>query len=264
MKDKYEKCFYENEGKNTTKEKIKLDLLKLKFYLQILNKSGFKDLKVVSGMNIRCIVITLGMVGDYYQEWIKSNIINKIDRQALMLAYINSLNYFLSTEKYKEVDNVMNSFKKSGIINDIKLSENKKMFQIQTLGDKTVKFAPEFNNKKDIELFNTHCHGVTEVLCKKHDNVYATTVIMKNYFDKHYYHSFIVKDGVVHDFAQNIVMSFENYKQLFGCKVIMNIDGKLLLENIEQLNKSNEEFKKNEMCNILKYAIHTQIERKYS
>jgi len=35
MKDKYDKCFYENERKNSKKEKIKGELLKLKYYLHI-------------------------------------------------------------------------------------------------------------------------------------------------------------------------------------------------------------------------------------
>ena len=132
MKDKYEKCFQQNEGKNFKKEIIKAELLKLKFYLQILNKSGFKDFKFVVGMNINCIAQTLSMVSNYWQEWIINNVINRVDHQSLMLTYISCLNYFLTKEEYKDVENVMESFKKSGIIKDIKLIENKKIFQLQT------------------------------------------------------------------------------------------------------------------------------------
>lgn len=261
MKDKYEKYFQENEGKNSKKEKIKVELLKLKYYLHILNKSGFKDFKIVVGMNINGIVQTLSMVSNYWQKWIKNNVINCIDHQSLMLTYISCLNFFLTKEEYKEVENVMNSFKKSEIIKDIKLNKNKKIFQLQTLDNQYIKFAPEFNNEKDVQTANQQCHAFTEAACIEYDNIYATTVIMKNYFEKSYYHSFIVKDGIVHDFAQNTVMSFENYKKLFGCKVIMSIEGKQLLRNIERLKERDIEYKKNEMLDVLKYAMHKQMKK---
>ena len=110
-------------------------------------------------------------------------------------------------------------------------------------------------------MANQQCHAFTEAACAEYDNVYATTVIMKNHFGKPYYHSFVIKDGLVHDFAQNIVMSFENYKKLFGCKIIMIVEGKQLLKNIERLKERDVEYKENEMCDVLKYAMHKQMKK---
>ena len=259
MKDKYEKCYYENEQKNSTREKIKCDLLKLKYYLYVLNKSGFKDFKVVVGMNINCIAQTLSVAGDYWKQWIINNIINRIDHQSLMLTYINYLNYLLTKKEYQDVENVMNSFKESGIIKDIKFDKNKNMFHLLTLDDQYIKFTCEFKDEKHVQTANQQCHAFTEAACIKFDNVYATTAIMKNHFGKPYYHSFIVKDGIVHDFAQNIVMSFKSYQKLFGCQVIMCMDGKQLLRNIERLKERDNEYKYNKMYDILKYAMYKQM-----
>lgn len=261
MKDKYDKCFYENEIKNSNTEKIKKLLLKIKYYLHVLNKSGYKDFKIVVGKNINFIIITLNMMPDYLQEWIINNVINCVNHQSLMLTYIYCLNYFLTTKEYGEVLSVMNSFKKSGIIKDIKLDKNNNTFQMETLDGKLIKFMPEFSNAENIDACRKKCHEVVEYLCKKINNIYAVTGIMKNYFGKTYYHSFVVKDNVVHDFAQNIVMNYDSYKELFGCKVIMNIEGKQLLKNINILRARDMEFKQNEMFDILKYAMHKQMKK---
>lgn len=261
MKDKYDKCYYENEGKNLKVENIKAELLKLKYYIHVLNKAGFNDFKVVLGSNINCIAIMLSMMNDYWQKWIVNNVINCVNKETLILTYINQLNCLLSIQDYNKIDIVINSFKKSGIIKDIKLNKNKDMFILQTLDDQYIKFTSEFRNEQDVKTANRHCHGFTEAAIKQYDNIYAITVIMKNYFGKSYYHSFVVKDGIVHDFAQNTVMSFENYKKLFGCKIIMSIEGKQLLKNIERLKERDVEYKENKLCDVLKYAMYKQIKK---
>lgn len=259
MKNKYEKCFQENEGKMVVKEKTKVELLKLKYYLQVLTKSGFSDFKFVTGMNINFIIQSLGTMNDYWQEWIRNNIINRVDQQSLMLNYISCLNYFLATKDYKRLDIIIDSFKKSNIIKDIKL--NKGVFYLLTLDNQYIKFTNEFKGEKNIKICNKHCHEAVEYFCKNVDDIYAVTAIMKNYFGKTYYHSFVVKEGIVHDLALNTVMSLENYKKLFGCKIIMFMEGKHLLRNIERLKERDVEYKENEMFDVLKYAMHKQMKK---
>ena len=259
MKDKYDKFFYQNEEKKITKENVKIRLLKLKYCLSVLNKSGLKDFKLANDMSINCMVRTLSTVNGYWQEWIKKNVINIINPQILLLIYISCLNYFLTTQQYNEIESVMKSFKISGLIKDIKFDRNKGIFHLLTLNGESIKFTKQFTNENDILKYNKYCHAATEALCITQDNVYAVTVMMKSYFDRDYYHSFIVKDGIVHDFAQNIVMSFKSYQKLFGCQIIMSMDGKQLLRNIERLKGRDNEYKENKMYDVLKYAMYKQM-----
>lgn len=260
--NKYDKHFYQNEKKYNNKSELKCTLLELKYFLKVISETGLKNAKYVAGSDIATIAAILSRLDEDLQKYVIDNILSKVCKETLLIIYVNMLTNYLTSKKYEQIDVVMKSFKLSGLIKDIELGEKKAAFQIQTLDDKLIQFNNALDTEEDIKFNYRNCHAATELALKqlsKENEIYGATLVMNNVFNTPYYHSVIVYNGTVNDFAKNIVMDFEDYKYLFGGKVIMMVEGKQLLRNIERLKERDVEFKNNKKCDVLNYAMHKQM-----
>ena len=75
------------------------------------------------------------------------------------------------------------------------------------------------------------------------------------------YHTFIVYNNIVNDFAHNIIMNFDNYKLLYKPTIISFSSAKKAFRDIEKLKEKDSEFKDGN-CELLNYAIHKQLRKR--
>ena len=75
------------------------------------------------------------------------------------------------------------------------------------------------------------------------------------------YHTFVLCNNIVNDFAHNIVMSFDNYKLLYNPNIVSFASAKKAFRDIEKLKNKDSEFNDGN-CELLNYAIHKQLRKK--
>lgn len=125
-----------------------------------------------------------------------------------------------------------------------------------------MKFTSINDDPEQIDEANGQCHGITYFILKENKckKMYAVTILMDNLFGDKQYHTFIVYNNIVNDFAHNIVMNFDNYKKLYKPEIISYTSAKKVYRDIEKLNGKDDTFT-NGRCELLNYAIHKQLRK---
>ena len=269
MKNKYQKFFKENEKKYYKKSLIKMKILLNKYYMHVISKNGFEGYKLVRNNKLNHVCISLSLMDDYWQNYILNEIIYKMSKESIMMFFIKSLTTSTLSNNKKIINVIIDSFIKTDFIKNVNFNENEKWFELETNDDEIIKFGAVHDSKESMLSCKKKCHAVTQYIIEhlnSKEEIFGVTAIMEDCVGSPYYHSFIVKNNIAYDYAQNIVMLFEDYKKLFNCNVIMMANGNQILNDIEKLELGDPEFKKNKCYAILKYAAHKQMTntRQYS
>ena len=263
--NKYTECYNKYEG--DTNYKLEEELYN-KFYVYVkenYNKEYYiKVCNLYRDKTINNIVHTMCFFDDKLKNWIKENIINKVNKKHLIQLFIQVLNNSLIINDISVTKCYMMSFIDSGLIKNITLDNN--IFIITTLDDREIRFTKILVTKEEINDYLQKCHIYSYNLLKsmgEHSSfANSVTILDKNLFNETLYHTFLVYDNVVNDMARNILMSYEDYMYLFEPNIILDINGKTLLDNIDKLNKEDEDFRNSDHFEILKYAMYKQMNSK--
>lgn len=264
--NKYDKKFHSIENERITTKCQKLSLaISLKF--RILNIYGRKNLSQVYSFNSNETLVynflTLEKHSKDFIEWMKKNILSKLNKEALISLFIQNLTSRLIVEDEESINKLMESFKLTGIIRDIKLVKN--VFYITLLDGRIVKFTKRLDDLEQVKQYSCNCHSVSyQYFSNMHsdDNeTYCVTIIEKGLYNKDRYHTFLLCNGIVHDLARNFVMKYDDYKELFNFKIIMFVKGRQMLSNIENFKNNDPEFKESNTCEVLKYAMRKQMKK---
>ena len=263
--DKYKIIFNEYEGKWENKaEESKLMYTK-RFYDYILDEYGYNELEAqkskLGDAVIENVICNFSIYKDEVQQWFKENIMNNLNKENIILSFMQYLNNELVNNNANNIKELMKSFISTGLIKNIEFINN--MFVITTLNAKKIKFGKLLKTKEEIDIFAGKCHGICYEFIKRNENIssemQSVTILEKNLYGYTRYHSFLVWNNTVYDFARNILISYENYKDLFNNEIINCIRGDELLKVIKQLETADKEFKANNGYRVLKLALHKQI-----
>lgn len=258
--NKYEKLWFETEGKNVENLKLKYSL---KFYKYVLINYGLKTARLFyKKMNFNVPYKILGdfcLFPDELKSWIKENILKELNTEKIINLFIHSVNNCITLEDDKCRDLYIKSFKELNIINDIILDKDN-VLKIILNDNSEFKFLRLLKNEEEITSYERNCHDICYKKIKNYnDNIFnVVTILEKDLFNRQQYHSFIVKDNIVYDYSRNIASSFETYKTLFKPEILVDGNGKKIIDEIEELEKEDNDFQELEKwCPILKYTLYT-------
>lgn len=262
--NKYEELWYETEGSNIKKFKLKFSL---KFYKHMLMNSGINSTRMLykkMGFDVpHKILGNLCLYPLNEQTWIKNNILNELNKEKIISLFVQNINNSLTENNDKFKTLFINSLM---LVDGIKKGEFSNGILIITLDDnREFKFLKLLNTTDEILKFRNYCHGICYDYFKIHKDSDAciVTVFEKDLFNRKQYHSFIVENNVVLDYSRNIIMNYDKYKELFLPEVIMYLKGKEVLKNIEELEKNDSDFNElKKWCPVLKYALHKYLNDK--
>lgn len=265
--DKYNKYINKTEGYARKKEKQKLLLISLKLKRKLLkysDKTGIKKIINCSPENIfKIALMDFSRYNESTKKYIKEEIINKLNKESLINIYLIML-CNLHTEKNTENrDATMNSFIQTGLIKDIYYDEKEKKFILTTQDDKKIQFMTKLSSVEQINEAKGNCHSISNFIAKQNDkqNIIFVTMLLNNYAGEKHYHTVLVYNNIVNDFAQNIVMKYDDYKYLYKPNIISFATAKKAHKEIEKIKLKNKEFS-NGNAELLNYAVHKQLTKK--
>lgn len=261
----YEELWYETEGGNIKNLKLKYSL---KFYRYSLIHYGMKiTKKFYTKMKFNVPYIILGdysLFSQKLKKWIKNNILNELNKEKIINLCIHSINNCITEKNDKCRDLYIKSFKELGVIKDIEIDNE--VLKITLINNKEYKLLRLLKNKDEISCFERNCHDICYKYFKKNNSDITSnvvTVFERDLFNRKQYHSFILKDNIVYDYSRNIATSFETYKTLFKPEILINDLGMNILEEIEELERFDNDFiEVKNWCPILKYTLHTICNKK--
>ena len=264
--NKYNKKFHSVENERIITKYQKLSLAaSVKFY--VLSNYRVEDLyNLLSSDSHETLVYSFFELDNRprkFVEWMKTNILPELNKGALISLFIQNLTNNLIAEDIETINYLMESFKLTGLIKNIKLEKN--VFHMTLLNGKIVKFTKRLDDIEQVKQYRCNCHSVSYQYFSRMflDDVetYCVTIIEKGLYNKDRYHTFLLHDGIVHDLSRNFAMKYDDYKELFNFKILNFVNGRQMLKNIENLKNRDLEFKKSDICDVLKYAMHKQMKR---
>lgn len=253
MENKYNKYFWEFEQKH--KEKAKLINEELNKQYENINYVFEKDY-------LTSICLNFHLYNNELKKWVLYEVLPHFTKETFISYYLMKLTDALMLKDEKKINSIMSSFKEIGLIKDIELRGNKII--LITNDDNVVKFKNLFNDEVVRKEFKNRCHSGCEFIIKNEDSLsqdsYIITIRDRFIEKTPMYHSVILsKKGYIIDPARNMIMKLEDYKKLFKPYSIMCISREQMLEEIEKLQETDEEFNQSKLNNVLKLTINRQI-----
>lgn len=267
----YDKHFYNNELRYNKYTKIEFFKLIFKLYKYLLLKKDIKNIKEINYFTneksditeiVPLILFNLCYIDKCLVDWIRNNIINKLNKSSVMLLFIQNLCNQITTNNNDILNLLIESFKLTGLIKDIEY--NGKSFILTTVDNETIKFSNQLKDIEQIKKYSGICHQISYeyFIDNPNDNISSfITILEKNLTNQPRYHSFLLYKNSINDLSRNIHIKFEDYIKLFNPNVILNIKGQDLVKRIEELNNTDNEFKTSTKCDGLKYAILKELKR---
>lgn len=266
--NKYEETFHIYEGKFREISKIKNRLLCVKYYRFILEKLGKKEcLKIYNTYKFDIIlkeICCFNELDELLQKWLLENAIPEINKESLISHFLEFLNDSVVYNNTELRKTLMSSMKLIGLVKDIIYEENN-IFILTTNNNERIKFIKSSKTVEDIEKNRNRCHNIAydSIVCESNLKVInkctVVTILEKDIYNSTRYHSFIIYDGVINDFARNIIIKIEDYKKLFKPEFILNIPAEDFITDIKIVESKDKEFKEANLCKVLKYSIHKQM-----
>ena len=180
---------------------------------------------------------------------------------------MNCSNNLLDNE-FDFIQQIFKSFVELGLINSANIIdvEDHKVIEVITPSNDKIRFSHVPLEKELVDEYRGHCHQVTSTFMRETniDKTQNVVVVLEdNELIGKGYHSFIVDNGIMYDFAHNIMMRYKDYLKLVKPKVLVYEDS---IEVLDKMKKMEEEknFAKSENVDILKYGMSKQLKLKYN
>lgn len=255
MENKYDNGFWEFEKRYKERAQKINELLEEQFKLRILDNN-------FDGDYLNSICFNFHLYNPNLKKWIKTNVFSNFTEQTIISCYLLRLTDALMLNETNKINSLINSFKSTDLIKDIKINNNK-IILITNNKDK-IKIKNVFDFEDIRHQFSGRCHSGCEYLIindPKLKNNSQIITLRDRYIGKFpIYHSVILfKNKYIIDPARNLIMSFSDYKKLFNLDIIMIVDRKTMLQEIEELKEKDSDFNQSSMNNVLKLAINRQI-----
>ncbi len=266
--NKYNKFYNKNENKT----KLIFDELLMQFMMSKI-KANDKNYKV-DGKNYVYKILNLSK----YDCEVKNNIkklISKCNISFIYMCYINAINYLSckiknenSFNKSFDLKTIENSFIESGLVKEIlHKKDNDTVLELILPNNDVVMVDSCAVSQNLIDYICDDCHNFSRSMLnydmyKNNYDVMICTGIIKHIFGRKMYHTVIVDQGNVKDFANNIKMPLEDYINLFGFNIINMQDKISFFATVNKLNHDDIEFKDSDLNEPLKCTLNKQMNEK--
>lgn len=241
---------------------LSLIFLELKNSFLIVNKDKIKKRDLDGDFLLTYIILNLDNSNENNNEYYKK-IFNKINSQSLLKKYIRHICNNLQEKKYNEVNKLLTSIMCSNLVKNAKLVKHDEQdYVILTLhNNEKVNFSHMPLDKEIIDECRGRCHHAIFYFVKDDPNTRRALVTLeKNPIFGKEYHSIMVENNTVYDFAQNIMISYKNYINLFKPEILVNEQGNKLIENIKSL-KEKINYSDSEWGDLIAYGVFRQLHK---
>ena len=247
--NKYEKQYKKTETRFAKQDDIAFSLLSIKL----------KKMRIEP--DIVNIIINYCGYSSIEKYYIKKELFDKVNIGFLykMLMFIGSNAMF--EKDYEKVGKLIDSFIEMGLIKKGQISEQNLIEFIMMDGSGVTVSPISFFNYKDISSLRGNCHVMSSILIREENfqDKELCIVLEPNALCGQSYHSFIVTDGIIFDFAHNIVVKYDNYVKFVKPTVLVKEKCSLVLSEIEDLKVFDCDFFSCEYEDVLKYGISKQL-----
>lgn len=236
-------------------------------------KNNFKDANkhldledLDNNLMLSILIDKFPKFSDEMQQYLKNKIISKLNKNFLLKQYIvYTCDYLLSGE-IKKANNILCSLNSIGYIKKYEIEENydRYMVRLTMPDDSIVKFSNVPLEKEIMDAYKTNCHEVTSFFVRnqgKEEKQFVVVALEKNILFGKHYHSFYVENDLILDMAHNVIMSWENYKKIFGSEILVYEKASDVIKNIDKLESSDKVFRDSNLLDLLKYGILKQIQK---
>ena len=266
--NKYSEWFKEYEDNNREFSYFaEIELLnEFKVFFRNYDEVLYKKMKLEENEKIMSIIVIMSLFDIEVQEWIKDNIIVKLNKENLFMTFMQILNNSLVDSSMAYIEIVMNSFVKTGLIKSIEFEDG--IFYMTMPDNKVIRFTRTLSTKEEITEYAEKCHSFAteyiKVLDKKTGRSYALTILENDLFDYTRFHSFTMHNYIVYDFARNISIEYDDFKYLFKPDILLCYNASDLDQNVNILKESDQEFNECKSCDLLKLAMARHMNRENS
>lgn len=265
-KNKYDDFFFKTEKKYVLIRNLKL----LNIANKIIIESFLKSKKRYNTSKWHALfdrwMFGYSTFDEKTKKIIDDNIFKKLNPVNLINIFMLCLTDSI-THQDEYLNIYINSFIQSGLIKNLTYNKNKNFFTLTTNNDEIIKFSNLIEDINQLKNNRGSCHSLVKFLLiddnpNNLENLYGVTIITTNFFNKPQYHSFVVKDNYVYDFAHNINISFDDYKKLYNPKIIYKVTKNDLIKSIRHYNETDPDFSNSKGPDFLKCAMHKQMAMK--
>lgn len=203
---------------------------------------------------------------DKSKKWCKKNIIDKLSINWLYGTFLtNCCNNLLDNEP-GFIQKIFKSFIELGLIDSAKIidDEDHKAIEIITPSNDKIRFSHVPLERELVDEYRGYCHAVTSTFMREaniHKTQKVVVVLEDNALVGKCYHSFIVDDGVMYDFASNIMMLYKDCLKLVRHEVLVYEDSTKVLDEMKKMEE-DKDFANSDYVDILKYGISKQLKLK--
>lgn len=203
---------------------------------------------------------------DKFKKWCKKNIIDKISINWLYETFLTNCSNNLLDNELDYIQKAFNSFIELGLIDSAKIIDDidNKTIEIITPSNDKIRFSHVPLERELVDAYRGHCHEVTSTFMRE-TNINKTQKVVVALEDNEIvgkcYHSFLVDNGVMYDFAHNIMMLYKDYLKLVSLEVLVYEDSTKVLDEMKKMEE-DKDFANSEYVDILKYGISKQLKLK--
>ena len=263
--NKYNWQFKKNEKMYDALNEFKLNLILFNIKRQVKHFLNTKE-DVNNHLVITYLLLEYCNFSDKSKKWLKKNIIDKISVNWLYENFLVNCSNNLLDNEFDFIERAFNSYIELGLIDSAKIIDGKdyKKIEIITPSNDKIQFSYVPLERELVDEYRGYCHAVTSTFMRQ-ANIYKTQKVVVALEDKELvgkgYHSFIVDNGVMYDFAHNIMMRYKDYLKLVKPEVLVYEDSTEVLDKMKKMEQQKD-FTNSEYVDILKYGISKQLKLK--
>ena len=263
--NKYSWQFKKNEKLYDALNELKLNLILFNIKRQVKHFLNTKE-DVNNHLVITYLLLEYCNFPDKFKKWCKKNIIDRISVNWLYGNFLTNCSNNLLDNGFDFIERAFNSYVELGLIKSAKIIDGKdhKEIEIITPSNDKIRFSHVPLERELIDEYRGYCHAVTSTFMRE-ANINKTQKVVVALEDKELvgrgYHSFIVDNGVMYDFAHNSMMRYKDYLKLVKHDVLVYEDSVEVLDKMKKMEE-DKDFASSEYVDILKYGISKQLKLK--
>lgn len=263
--NKYNWQFKKNEKMYDALNEFELNLILFNIKRQVKHFFNTKE-DVNNHLVITYLLLEYCNFPDKFKKWCKKNIIDRISVNWLYGNFLTNCSNNLLDNGFDFIERAFNSYVELGLIKSAKIIDGKdhKEIEIITPSNDKIRFSHVPLERELIDEYRGYCHAVTSTFMRE-ANINKTQKVVVALEDKELvgrgYHSFIVDNGVMYDFAHNSMMRYKDYLKLVKHDVLVYEDSVEVLDKMKKMEE-DKDFASSEYVDILKYGISKQLKLK--
>lgn len=253
--NKFEKTYKRTEEVMLSRNSMLLSFVLLKL----------KDAKIEPDIN--SIIINYIKLSPADKSAVNRELLSKVDKGFLYKRLLFLSSNALYNNDFESLKNIFLSYKDLGLIADasVLLQDKENSIELTMPNGGIVKYSPlGYLSSTDLDTFRGSCHEVVSYLMKRDENKdNELAVVLEPYlFGGPIYHSFMISDEIIIDFAHNIAIRYDDYIALVKPDVLVREKCQTAVNEIVDLRITDSEFYTCNFIDVLKYGIEKQLERK--